>query len=65
MVSDRHVQRVDWFQRDPGGTTTYVLPCRCETDPYGSSCGQWAGNQSACGCALDAAEVETGQPPPS
>lgn len=21
-----HVQRVNWFQRDPGGTTVYVLP---------------------------------------
>lgn len=22
----RHVVRVDWFQRDPGGSTTFVMP---------------------------------------
>ena len=25
-MTERHAQRVDWFQRDPGGTTIYVTP---------------------------------------
>ena len=61
----RHALVVSWFQRDPGGGTLNVLPCRCETDPYGRTCGQWADNESACVCALNAAEVEAGQPLPS
>lgn len=27
-MTDRHVQRVNWFARDPGGSTTYITPPR-------------------------------------
>lgn len=64
-MTDQHVLAVSWFQRDPGGATIYIRPCRCETEPYGSTCGTWAGNQSACVCALDTVEVEARQPLPS
>lgn len=26
MTDRRHAQRVDWFDRDPGGTTIHVTP---------------------------------------
>ena len=31
-MTERHAQRVDWFQRDPGGTTIYVTPSTDDLD---------------------------------
>ncbi len=42
----RDAVRVDWFQRDPGGGTIFVVPARCE-----GAASQWVAEANDAGGA--------------